>query len=80
VLDNAMLLEQLVTATAEGTRPHRRDLHDSASIYVSLKFAIGRSRARCPADLWRAGRSTMASEDCIAARDHSGLRGAGGER
>ncbi|HEU0202945.1 MAG TPA: histidine kinase, partial [Burkholderiaceae bacterium] len=52
VLDNAMLLEQLVAATAETERARiGRDLHDSAiQPYVGLKFAIEALARRVPDD------------------------------
>jgi len=52
VLDNAMLLEQLVAATAETERMRiGRDLHDSAiQPYVGLKFAIEALARRVPSD------------------------------
>jgi len=85
VLDNAMLLEQLVAATAETERARiGRDLHDSAiQPYVGLKFAIEALARQIPADTPLAGHArslaTMANEELHLLREVvSGLRGAGG--
>jgi signal transduction histidine kinase len=85
VLDNAMLLEQLVTATAETERARiGRDLHDSAiQPYVGLKFAIEALARQIPAGtplaLHARSLVTMASEELHSLREIvSGLRGAGG--
>jgi signal transduction histidine kinase len=85
VLDNAMLLEQLVAATAETERARiGRDLHDSAiQPYVGLKFAIEALARQIPAGtplaLHARSLVTMASEELHSLREIvSGLRGAGG--
>jgi signal transduction histidine kinase len=85
VLDNAMLLEQLVAATAETERARiGRDLHDSAlQPYVGLKFAIEALARQIPAGTPLARHAgslvTMANEELHSLREIvSGLRGAGG--
>jgi len=86
VLDNALLLEQLVAATADAERARiGRDLHDSAiQPYVGLKFAIEALARRVPADspLERDAQAlvAMANAELRSLREIvSGLRGARGD-